>query len=121
MPKFQYFFLDSGESFLENNLNNMLLIGTGKGKLDEHRNLRWSDRIPGECAATLVAKDIKEKLKRAGFDPQELFSPIIEKLLDRFLEYDTKGERVKIYVCKCYKGVSILHKTYHYGIIYKNI
>lgn len=71
----------------------MLLIGTGKGKLDEHRNLQWSDRIPGECAATLVAKDIKEKLKRAGFNPQELFSPIIEELLRRILEHDEKGIR----------------------------
>lgn len=93
IPQFQFLFLDSGESFPENNFNNILLIGTGKGRLDEHRNLRWSDRIPGECAATLVAKDIKEKIIKADLDPKELFSPVIEEFLSYVLKHDTKGIR----------------------------
>ena len=63
--------------------SNVIPIGIGGGLFDEHRNNRDTDRIPGECAATLTAKEL-------GI--QEM--PELKKLLEYVLKHDSTGKRM---------------------------
>jgi hypothetical protein len=86
----EFMFVNSGEKF--NVPQNAVAFGTGKGLYDEHRpyfNGRYfnSDRIPGQCSATLVAEYTEQ---------YEYFQTVIEKLkeiLEYVLLHDSKGYR----------------------------
>jgi hypothetical protein len=79
----QVIFGDSGEKFgAAIGSTNVIPIGTGGGKLDEHLNGKDTDRIEGECAATLTAKNL-------GI--QEM--PELKNLLDYVLKHDSTGQR----------------------------
>ena len=62
-------------------MDSVLPIGIGQREFDEHRSLDSSDRIPDECAATLVAKGLE--------------IPLINETLKRMIQYsllhDQKG------------------------------
>ena len=62
--------------------SNVIPIGIGGGLLDEHRDNGITDRIPGECAATLTAKNL-------GI--QEM--PELKNLLEYVLKHDSTGQR----------------------------
>ncbi len=79
----EIFFTQSGEkSGMAFESTNVISIDTGGGRYDEHRNGGETDRLAGECSATLIAKDLGIREK-----------PEVKELLDYVFIHDSSSQR----------------------------
>lgn len=83
--KVSAYFVGFSEANKNANMAAVVPVGIGQQKYDEHRSLPFGDRVPGECAATLVAKDLEISMTDA-----------LKRLLDYTLEHDSKGTRTNL-------------------------
>ncbi|KPJ57237.1 hypothetical protein AMJ49_01340 [Parcubacteria bacterium DG_74_2] len=99
--KAQVMFLDSTQEItLPPGSINLIPVGAGKQQFDEHRSYQETDRIPGECAATLVAKEL-------GIDED----PQLREILEYVLLHDSRGILNRLDLADCINSLNQQYPT----------